>query len=664
MQEIETLVEHAADTAQPPETRLRAFGEIVLRFQNMAYGCAYAVLGDSHLAEDAAQEAFVAAYRHLADLRKAKAFSGWLRRIVLAQCYRMARRKMIGTVDISQAGQINSPQQLPIDALAHRELTDRLLEAVASLPEPQRIVISLFYIDRYSQGQIAAFLETSLTVVKKRLYDARKKLKERMVTMVADGFRERSLSKDFRDKTVQRIIKEAQGLLGKDRAPEAEQLLRRKLRRFDQEASLLRMLNKVLMQGRVYKNEEWNLLPELAEHGRAIIKAGTVDRPFVRNFSSTLLTIPDIPHAIRFIETWLAQNPPDQEMLGKLAWARSCAGELDVAEATWARFLAVADGAERKDVASQLILHTAALVDSLTAAGATERAAGVLNKAWKLLLRTKTVGQCSYPRDTKWPHLFRLCGRKAFCAKSAQTILNMLSATRGESSHDAIALKVWLQSPQQVIDLWHQWATQHLSNQERPMLLGKVRDIGTAFINAGQLEAARILACDVWELVKDKPPLDPQHRDPCAWWRGYLVWSLIRAGELDAAESTATQPRELGESYWLKDVAVARGVASPADYMRKVRRRGIPAADRPWGGDAQYHLAREAAAAGKEATAFAALARACEYWRNPPLGMLQWWQKDKRWGRLRQHRRFANTLDALRKRVGPLHGQLHYFPGW
>ena len=48
------LLGRATDPDAAPEDRLRAFEEIVRRFQDMVYGYAYAVLGDSHLAQDAA----------------------------------------------------------------------------------------------------------------------------------------------------------------------------------------------------------------------------------------------------------------------------------------------------------------------------------------------------------------------------------------------------------------------------------------------------------------------------------------------------------------------------------------------------------------------------------------------------------------------------------
>ncbi len=59
-----------------------AFEEVVRRFQDMAVDYAYATLGDWQEAEDAAQEAFIAAWVGLQRLRNPAAFPGWFRQIV------------------------------------------------------------------------------------------------------------------------------------------------------------------------------------------------------------------------------------------------------------------------------------------------------------------------------------------------------------------------------------------------------------------------------------------------------------------------------------------------------------------------------------------------------------------------------------------------------
>src|SRR3954466_3674098 len=81
--------------ATSPEDELRerdeAFADLVARFQDATYACAYAVLGDPALAGDAAQDAFIAAWLNLRRLRAPEAFGGWLRRIVLRESTRRLR---------------------------------------------------------------------------------------------------------------------------------------------------------------------------------------------------------------------------------------------------------------------------------------------------------------------------------------------------------------------------------------------------------------------------------------------------------------------------------------------------------------------------------------------------------------------------------------------
>ena len=59
MSEISQLIARAAAERTARSEKQSAFGEIVQRFQDLAFGCAFSVLGDFHLAEDAAQEAFL-----------------------------------------------------------------------------------------------------------------------------------------------------------------------------------------------------------------------------------------------------------------------------------------------------------------------------------------------------------------------------------------------------------------------------------------------------------------------------------------------------------------------------------------------------------------------------------------------------------------------------
>ena len=74
MDKITHLISQATAARAAVADKQQAFDQIVRRFQDLAFACAYSVLGDFGLAEDAAQEAFLTAWRHLDQLRTPEAF--------------------------------------------------------------------------------------------------------------------------------------------------------------------------------------------------------------------------------------------------------------------------------------------------------------------------------------------------------------------------------------------------------------------------------------------------------------------------------------------------------------------------------------------------------------------------------------------------------------
>ena len=178
MEELETLL------AKSQAGDHLAYGEVVRRFQDMAYGYAYAILGDFHSAEDAAQEAFIKAYVDLPKLESRPAFPGWLRRIVSTKCARITRRKSISQTALTAAETIPAHEPGPAESLERSEMKENVLAAIRSLPQDQRTATTLFYINGYSQKDIAEFLELPVNTVKTRLHSSRKKLKERMLSIL------------------------------------------------------------------------------------------------------------------------------------------------------------------------------------------------------------------------------------------------------------------------------------------------------------------------------------------------------------------------------------------------------------------------------------------------------------------------------------------------
>ncbi|MFN8448710.1 MAG: sigma-70 family RNA polymerase sigma factor [Anaerolineae bacterium] len=181
MQGYEELVRKAQ--AAEGSAREEAFGELIAPFQSIARGWAYNVLGDAHLAQDIAQEAFLTAYQKVDQLREPAAFPAWLKRIVLTYCHRVTRRKAPQFLPLEDG---EASTQADPDASAEaRELKEQVNRAVRALPEHERVVTELFYITGYSQQEIAERLALPLTTIKKRLQYAREHLREAMPTMSA-----------------------------------------------------------------------------------------------------------------------------------------------------------------------------------------------------------------------------------------------------------------------------------------------------------------------------------------------------------------------------------------------------------------------------------------------------------------------------------------------
>jgi RNA polymerase sigma factor (sigma-70 family) len=187
---------------------LTAFDHVVRRFQDMAVGYAYSRLGDFHLAEDAAQEAFLQAYRDIAMLHEPAAFPGWLKTIVRTFCDRFTRGKKLELVPLDAVTEVVSRVPDPEQQVEEQERKEWVLSAIQALPEEERMVTTLFYISEYSHSEIATFLEIPLPRVNNRLRAARKRLKTRMVGMAKKKLHEEAPSRDetFAQK-IQRMIR-------------------------------------------------------------------------------------------------------------------------------------------------------------------------------------------------------------------------------------------------------------------------------------------------------------------------------------------------------------------------------------------------------------------------------------------------------------------------
>ena len=180
MSELADLLRHAQAGDQDACT------EVVQRFWRMAYVCAHAALGDPQAAEDACQEAFVDAFSKLPQLREPDRFPAWLRSIVRTRCNRQTRGWRPRTTPLATTHPPAASLSDPASRAELMELRARVREAVARVPEPARTTAKLFYFDGLGHQEIAGRTGAPLGTVKRRLHDARRRVKQDMERSFGD----------------------------------------------------------------------------------------------------------------------------------------------------------------------------------------------------------------------------------------------------------------------------------------------------------------------------------------------------------------------------------------------------------------------------------------------------------------------------------------------
>lgn len=164
-----------------------AFGEIVTRWERKIFALCFGMLGREDEAGDAAQEAFIAAYRNLKNFRGDSRVSSWLHRIAVNQCLTIKRRQKSRAEDFldDESGEgertfVASPSLSPARTTEKSERMNLVRQAVGGLPSDLRQVVVMKEFEEMTFQEISETLELPLSTVKSRLYTALKQLKLRL----------------------------------------------------------------------------------------------------------------------------------------------------------------------------------------------------------------------------------------------------------------------------------------------------------------------------------------------------------------------------------------------------------------------------------------------------------------------------------------------------
>jgi RNA polymerase sigma factor (sigma-70 family) len=167
-----------------------AFAQIIERHQRAVYAVAFSTTRDRTLADDVTQDAFVTAWRKLAELRDPERLPAWLCGIA-RNVARDARKRVRG--EVHEAVEVIDATT-PYDAITDAECERIVTAALHKLPDVYREPLVLFYYEERSLDDVARYLGLSPATTHKRLSRGRQYLAERVATIVERGIPRRGAS--------------------------------------------------------------------------------------------------------------------------------------------------------------------------------------------------------------------------------------------------------------------------------------------------------------------------------------------------------------------------------------------------------------------------------------------------------------------------------------
>ena len=195
-----------------------AFGVLVEKYQKSVHALVWRKIGDYHYAEDIMQDAFLQAYKKLSTLKNPNQFAGWLYVIANRLCIDWTRKQKSIRKQKPAMQSLEDTRQKEVEESSYKhyiseqrrtesaeychELVRKLLD---KLPENERTVVTLFYLDEMSTKEISKFLDVSANTIASRLHRARKRLKTDQEILVQEVFDNVQLAENLKEDIVKQL---------------------------------------------------------------------------------------------------------------------------------------------------------------------------------------------------------------------------------------------------------------------------------------------------------------------------------------------------------------------------------------------------------------------------------------------------------------------------
>lgn len=161
----------------------QAYAHIINKYKNRLYATILRMTQHPQKAEDLVQEALIKVYLQLDKFDGKGPFSSWLYRVAINHCLDELRKKRYQMIHVEVHDFHLQNQQHPEVIFLQKEKNRQLERLISSLPNDERLIILLRYVNELSYKEISEIMDVSLSTVRNKLHRAKKKMK-------AEGIRE------------------------------------------------------------------------------------------------------------------------------------------------------------------------------------------------------------------------------------------------------------------------------------------------------------------------------------------------------------------------------------------------------------------------------------------------------------------------------------------
>ena len=158
-----------------------AFEPLVSKYKNLVFGIALNILKNRNEAADVTQEVFLKAWANLSRYDSQYSFKTWIARITVNHSINVNNKNKNNPSvmwDETEIERVSTDRGIPEDETLGKEKRESVRKAIEALPDMYRMVITLFHQQSLSYDEICKITGYPLSIIKNRLYRARKMLAE------------------------------------------------------------------------------------------------------------------------------------------------------------------------------------------------------------------------------------------------------------------------------------------------------------------------------------------------------------------------------------------------------------------------------------------------------------------------------------------------------